>query len=85
MLTLLVADAICIFAMFALSVWGYHAVGLGHYKYGCEFYLRLWPAVAAFVSLNALFRLYHGNPFYPAAPVEPVEELRRPYSGAVRH
>lgn len=74
---LMVADALCMSAAWAFVVWGYRAVGFGHYKFGAEFYLQLWPAVVAFVALNALFRLYHGNLLYPAAPVSPVEELRR--------
>lgn len=82
-LALLVADAVCFCAVFMSLAWGYRAVGLGHYKYGLEFYLRLWPAVVAYVALNALFRLYHGNPFYPAAPVEPVEELRRLFGSSL--
>jgi len=71
------ADALCFVAVWAFVVWAYRAVGLGHYKYGAEFYWRLWPAAVAFVACNALFRLDHGNPFYPAAPLAPVEELRR--------
>lgn len=74
---LMAADALCMSAVWALVVWGYRAAGFGHYKFGAEFYLQLWPAVVAFVAFNALFRLYHGNLFYPAAPVSPVEELRR--------
>lgn len=64
-------------ASWAIALSGYKAVGLGHYEYGMEFYLRLWPSVVAFTLINAAFRLYHGNPFYPASPVSPVEELRR--------
>ena len=76
-LLMMVADVVCMGAAWAFVVWGYRAVGLGHYKFGAEFYLQLWPAALAFVALNALFRLYHGNIFYPAAPVSPVEELHR--------
>lgn len=76
-LLLMTADIACFVGVWAFTVWAYRAVGLGHYKFGAEFYLRLWPAVFAFVALNSLFRLYHGNAFYPAAPVSPVEELRR--------
>ncbi len=74
---LMVCDAVCMAAVWAFTLWGYRAVGIGYYKYGADFYLQLWPALLAFVALNALFRLYHGNLFYPAAPVSPVEELRR--------
>ena len=76
-LLLTVTDAACMAAVWAFTVWAYRAVGLGHYKFGAEFYLHLWPASLAFLALNAMFRLYHGNLLYPAAPVSPVEELRR--------
>ncbi len=80
------ADVFCMAAVWVFVVWGYRAVGLGHYKFGAEFYLQLWPAAIAFVALNALFRLYHGNLLYPAAPVSPVEELRRLVgSSAITH
>lgn len=74
---LLVADLACVYGSLALSLWGYWAIGLGHYRQGFDLYLSLWPIGLAFVSLNAIFRLYHGNPLYPAAPVSQVEELRR--------
>ena len=82
-LALMITDVLCMSAVWAFVVWSYRAVGLGHYKFGGEFYLQLWPALLAFVALNALFRLYHGNIFYPAAPVSPVEELRRLVCSAV--
>ena len=69
------ADVFCMAAVWVFVVWGYRAVGLGHYKFAI-----------AFVALNALFRLYHGNLLYPAAPVSPVEELRRLVgSSAITH
>ena len=52
-------------SMLAFSVWAYRAVGLGHYKYGAEFYLRLWPIILVFIALNAMFRLYHGSVLHP--------------------
>ena len=70
-LLLTVTDAACMAAVWAFTVWAYRAVGLGHYKFGAEFYLHLWPASLAFLALNAMFRLYHGNLLYPAAPVSP--------------
>lgn len=76
-LMLLAVDAACFVCVWAFSVWAYRALGPGHYKYGAEFYLRLWPVVLVYLSLNSLFRLYHGSVFHPAAPVTPVEELRR--------
>ena len=85
-LLLMVADVACFVGVWAFTVWAYRAIGFGHYKFGAEFYLQLWPAVLAFLALNALFRLYHGNIFYPAAPVSPVEELRRLVgSSAITH
>ena len=74
---LVTSDVVCLTAVWTLSIWGYRALGFGHYKYGAEFYLQLWPAAVAFIAFNALFRLYHGNCWYPAAPVSPIEELRR--------
>lgn len=75
--SLMVVDAACMFAAWAFTVWAYRALGFGHYKFGADFYLHLWPAGVAFVVLNALLRLYHGNIVYPGAPMSPVEELRR--------
>ena len=37
----------------------------------------MWPVGLVFIGINGLFRLYHGGVMYPAAPVSPVEELRR--------
>ena len=69
------ADLMCIYCTWAAVVWGYWAVGLGTYE--PSFYLQVWPIGLAFTGLNALFRLYHGRPLYPAAPYSPVEEMRR--------
>lgn len=74
---LMLADAVCIVCVWAFTVWAYRAFGFGHYKFGVEFYLRFWPIVPIFVALNAVLRLYHGSVLYPAAPLGPVEELRR--------
>lgn len=73
----MLADACCICGAWAFSVWGYQAIGFGYYRYGCEFYLTLWPVAVVFLFINALFRLYQGHVFAPGAPVGPVEELRR--------
>ena len=69
------ADLMCIYCTWAAVVWGYWAVGLGTYE--PSFYLQVWPIGLVFTGLNALFRLYHGSPLYPAAPHSPVEEMRR--------
>ena len=82
-LLLMLADLCCMVAVWAFVVWGYRALGFGHYKYGAEFYFTLWPAGIAFIVLNALFRLYHGSVIYPSAPVNPVEELRRLTGSAI--
>ena len=58
---LLAVDAACFVCVWAFSVWAYRALGPGHYKYGAEFYLRLWPVVLVYLSLNSLLRLYHGS------------------------
>lgn len=71
------SDVICLVSVWAFAVWGYRAIGFGHYKYGADFYFQLWPAIVTFVLFNAFFRLYHGSFWYPAAPLSPVEELRR--------
>ena len=76
-LLLMAADLACLLAVWSLVVWGYRALGFGHYKFGAAFYFTLWPAGAVFLALNALFRLYQGSVFYPSAPVNPVEEFRR--------
>ena len=74
---LALADVLALACVWCFSVWAYRALGPGHYKYGAEFYLRLWPVVLVYIALNAMFRLYHGSVMHPAAPVTPPEELRR--------
>lgn len=76
-LVLMLADIVTMTAVWAFDVWLYQAIGIGKYRYGWEFYLRLWPALIVFILLNAAFRLYHGRVTYPGLPVSPVEELRR--------
>lgn len=78
----MLTDLLCLVGIWALTVWAYRAVGLGHYKFGAEFYFRLWPAALAYLAINIAFRLYHGSILYPAAPVHPVEELRRLFASA---
>ena len=80
--SLILTDLVTIYLCWALALWGYAAVGLGHYRFGFGFYFKLWPVGLAFVVLNGLFRLYHGNVFYPAAPLPPQEELRRLFGSA---
>ncbi len=75
-LVLALADALCVCLVWAFVVWAYKAAGFGHH-YVEGFYLRMWPVAPAFVLMNVLFRLYHGRFWYPAAPLPPVEEMRR--------
>ena len=74
------ADAVCI-----ASVWG--GVVLAYWSLGGSYdpawYLAFWPVVPAFLVLNASFGLYHGSWVYPAAPVPPVEEMRRLFLSAL--
>ena len=85
-LLLMAVDALCLVGIWTFVIWAYRAVGLGHYKFGAEIYLRFWPAAIAYLVLNAMFRLYHGRIAAPAAPLDPVEELRRLMaSSAITH
>ena len=74
------ADAVCI-----ASVWG--GVVLAYWSLGGSYdpawYLAFWPVIPAFLVLNASFGLYHGSWAYPAAPVPPVEEMRRLFLSAL--
>lgn len=72
---LALADLVLFYGVWASVVLVYHAIGFGHYD--PAFYLHMWPVGLVFVGINSLFRLYHGGVMYPAAPVSPIEELRR--------
>ena len=72
---LALADLVLLYGVWAGVVLIYHAIGLGNYN--PAFYLHMWPVGLVFIGINGLFRLYHGGVMYPAAPVSPVEELRR--------
>lgn len=74
-LALMLADAVGVSAVWAFAVVGYWWFGFGNYS--PMRYLDFWPVAAAFVVCNAVAGLYHGNWMYPAAPLAPVEELRR--------
>ena len=80
-LALMLADAFCLFATWALLVCGYKAAGFGDYD--ALAYFRLWPVLPIFVGVNAACRLYHGNWMYPAMPLSPVEEFRRLFASSV--
>ena len=68
------ADAACIASVWALSVWSYWLLGG---DYDPAVYLSFWPVAPAFLLLNAALGLYSGSWMYPAAPLPPVEEMRR--------
>lgn len=79
-------DALCVFAIWCITVYGYYVLGRalqwGGYHtdiggYSPFVYLDFWPTILVFIACNAVAGLYHGNWMYPAAPVQPVEELRR--------
>ena len=68
------ADMVCISAVWAGTVLAYWRIAGGYVP---SLYLDFWPVVPAFVVLNAMLGLYHGSWMYPAAPLPPVEEMRR--------
>ena len=74
-LALMIADAFCVIAVWAVCVLGYRAVGIGDYE--PSRYLRLWPILPLFVGVNLFARTYQGNWIYPSMPLSPVEEFRR--------
>ena len=94
-IALAAADTLCIFASWAVSVCGYWLLGRALHHIGVDTpiggyspadYLVFWPVALMFLSFNALFDLYHGNWMYPAAPLSPVEEMRRMFgSSALTH
>lgn len=68
------ADAVCIAFAWTLSVLSYWALGG---DYDPVMYLSFWPVAPAFLVFNAVLGVYHGSWIYPAAPLPPVEEMRR--------
>ena len=86
-IALAAADALCIAAAWAVSVWGYWALGgflRAHGWPSCPWggyelvdYMRFLPVILVFVCVNAALNLYHGSWMYPSAPLSPVEEFRR--------
>ena len=69
-----IADAACIASAWVLSVLSYWWLGG---DYDPALYLSFWPVAPAFIMLNAVLGLYNGSWMYPAAPLPPVEEMRR--------
>ncbi len=70
------ADALCLFAAWAIAVLGYDVI-FGLEGYSPFHYFHLWPLIPCYLALNAVLRLYQGNWSYPSIPLDPVEELRR--------
>lgn len=80
-IALWLADMLCVAAIWMLVVWGYRALGIGRYTLAA--YLEFWPVALLFSGFNAAFDLYHGNWMYPAAPLPPVEEMRRLFASSL--
>lgn len=68
------ADALSISSVWVVVVLLYWVVGGG---YTPSLYLRFWPIVPVFMVANGLMGLYNGSWAYPAAPIAPIEEMRR--------
>ena len=68
------ADAASIAFSWAAAVLAYRAFGG---RYDPAVYLAFWPVIPAFLVINAALGAYHGSWAYPAAPLPPVEEMRR--------
>lgn len=68
------ADALCISSVWTVVVLAYWAMGG---DYSPSLYLRFWPIILVFMAGNGLMGLYNGSWAYPAAPIPPIEEMRR--------
>lgn len=68
------ADALCISLVWAVVVLVYWLMGG---RYSPSLYLRFWPIILVFLMANGLMGLYNGSWAYPAAPLPPIEEMRR--------
>lgn len=79
--SLATADLLCVGLVWCAAVYGYRSIH--HVHYVPSQYLAFWPVPVVFVWFNAIFRLYHGNFFYPSAPLGPVEEFRRLVGSAI--
>lgn len=75
-----VADALCIASLWAIVVMAYWLVGG---RYSPALYLRFWPIILVFLMANGLMGLYNGSWAYPAAPLPPIEEMRRLFLSAI--
>ena len=81
-----IADVFCVCAVWSAVVVCYWFLGRGLESVGIQTeiggyspwdYLVFWPVPFVFALVNSIFNLYHGNWMYPAAPLPPVEEMRR--------
>ena len=82
-LALWLADALCIVSVWACVVVVYWLLGGGYLP---SMYLRFWPTALVFLFANGMMGLYNGSWAYPAAPIPPVEEMRRlTLSSALAH
>lgn len=80
-LALMAADALTVVGVWTTLVYGYKAIGLGHYH--SHHYWDLWPIIPLFLVINMVCRLYHGSWMYPAMPLSPVEEFRRLFASSL--
>lgn len=59
------------------------SLGLNMGGYHPSDYLVFWPVAVIFLIFNTVLDLYHGNWMYPAAPLQPVEEMRRLFASSL--
>lgn len=85
-LALGIADIACVCTVWTAVVVSYWLLGAVLSCIGVETaiggyspadYAAFWPVPFFFVVINSMFALYHGNWMYPAAPIPPIEEMRR--------
>lgn len=80
------SDVLCVCSLWAVVASGYWALGMalralgianGIGGYTASLYLSFWPVPLVFGMFNGVLGLYQGSWLYPAAPLSPIEELRR--------
>lgn len=74
-LLLMLADALTLMACWLAAAGCYAAVAGGFPN--PRYLLSRGGFLGMYLCLNAVARLYHGNPFYPGMALPPVEEFRR--------
>ena len=84
--SLWLSDIACIYFAWFVSVLCYWLLGrvlesfdvqMGVGGYSPWYYLSFWSVPLAFTIVNSFLDLYQGSWMYPAAPLPPVEEMRR--------